>query len=338
MGTKIRDTYIDILRAIGILSIILVHSDKPYWLGQLNLFNVPLMVFVSGLCSTGPNKKSYYEYVYSRLKRLIIPTWIFIILYLPFLYILYKANVYHGMTFNANNILYSFLLLDKTYGGIGFVWIIRVFLLMMLVTPFVVKMSERIKSDMLYSLIVAAVLCLQISLLKIKGYYGISSIIYDQYLLYVVGYLPFAMGGARLKNMQSNKANRLLVVFLFLFVGVMSIIHYHDKQFWYSIEGKYPPCIQFQLYGLLISTFFWGNKNIFGKLLNFRILTFIGSNTMWIYWWHVPIVLTLNSIITTEFWPVSFILTTVISVSLYFIQYKLVNRSESHFLKKYLIG
>jgi fucose 4-O-acetylase-like acetyltransferase len=49
---KSRETYVDFLRALGLLMIILAHTepDPSKTLFQLRTCDVPLMVFVSALC------------------------------------------------------------------------------------------------------------------------------------------------------------------------------------------------------------------------------------------------------------------------------------------------
>lgn len=47
---KVRDIEVDVLRSIGILLIILAHIKAPVIPTVIRCFDVPLMVFVSGLC------------------------------------------------------------------------------------------------------------------------------------------------------------------------------------------------------------------------------------------------------------------------------------------------
>jgi len=78
-----RDHTIDYLRAIGLYAIILAHIASPWALHQLRNFDVPLMVFISGISfslsktSSGP----YLKYAWSRIKRLLFPVWIFLTLF-----------------------------------------------------------------------------------------------------------------------------------------------------------------------------------------------------------------------------------------------------------------
>jgi fucose 4-O-acetylase-like acetyltransferase len=45
-----RDTYVDFLRALGLLLIFVAHTQAPDILARIRTFDVPLMVFISGLC------------------------------------------------------------------------------------------------------------------------------------------------------------------------------------------------------------------------------------------------------------------------------------------------
>lgn len=45
-----RDTYIDFLRAFGLLLLVVAHTWPPAWLAAIRTFDVPLMVFISAMC------------------------------------------------------------------------------------------------------------------------------------------------------------------------------------------------------------------------------------------------------------------------------------------------
>lgn len=70
--------YIDRLKVIGLLCVILAHVDLPVWLAQLRSFDVPLLVFVSAYlarCSyKNTNILAYYK---KRFMRLAVPAWLF---------------------------------------------------------------------------------------------------------------------------------------------------------------------------------------------------------------------------------------------------------------------
>ncbi|MBX2834034.1 MAG: acyltransferase family protein [Micavibrio sp.] len=79
-----RDQTLDFMRLIGLTLIIFAHVKAPYVLIQLRSFDVPLMVMVSALSfsiSFSGKSISYGAYVWSRIKRLVFPVWIFLSLY-----------------------------------------------------------------------------------------------------------------------------------------------------------------------------------------------------------------------------------------------------------------
>lgn len=137
-----RDNSIDILRFIGLAMIILVHVNPPFAISQLRCFDVPLMIFVSGLTCANKPIKNYWKYVKNRTLRLLVPTWLFLTVYLFALYIL--QTVFGKSGYVDWQVVYESYL---GIGGIGYIWIIRIFLLIMLVTPLLYKINETVRND-----------------------------------------------------------------------------------------------------------------------------------------------------------------------------------------------
>ena len=76
-----RDPSIDLLRFIGLTMIILAHiglSRSTSLLFQLRSFDVPLMVFTSGLAFSGRNTGAYLLFIGKRTLRLIVPVYLFV--------------------------------------------------------------------------------------------------------------------------------------------------------------------------------------------------------------------------------------------------------------------
>lgn len=332
-----RDLYIDTLRAIGLISIMLVHSNIPRILYQINLFNVPLMIVVSGIVAGNTCKKKYQHYVMSRLKRLLIPTWIFITAYLSFLFLLSKMGVINYFDFNLHNIICSYCLLDSESGGIGFVWIIRVFILTMFITPLIARCNLLIKNDWIYSSIIICLLVFQV-LLFIPSCSIVKSVWYKQVLLYFVGYQVFIWFGLRLKRINSSVVG--LITFILICVDILLCLYrmlYCGMNI-YDLDYKTPPYLDYQLYGMAVSSLLFYCKKVFIKISKVRLIQFIGQNTIWLYFWHIPIVITMNSLLKDFHWGIVFTITFILSCVLYYIQYKCVKKLDNNFLNKYLIG
>ncbi|MDY7013155.1 MAG: hypothetical protein SVX43_06045 [Cyanobacteriota bacterium] len=53
-----RDIRLDVLKTIGIILIILAHTNPPIWIHQIRNFDVPLMVLLSGTLFYSSSSKS----------------------------------------------------------------------------------------------------------------------------------------------------------------------------------------------------------------------------------------------------------------------------------------
>lgn len=127
----LRDPAVDLLRFIGISMIFLAHIGPPAALFQLRSFDVPLMIFVSGLSYSGRQVVGYASFVRKRLGRLLIPLYLFLTVYFLVMWLLSECGVVEW--FAARKVVGTYLLRLKP--SINYVWIFRVFLIVMLLTP-----------------------------------------------------------------------------------------------------------------------------------------------------------------------------------------------------------
>ena len=160
MKTQIssRNLTYDLLKVIGIFCIILAHTipKQQVFLYQLRSFDVPLMVIVSGALfwQTSKNKEyKLFDYLRKRCFRLLLPTWMFLIL---FFISSYFIAIFRGVSysFTLKQIFYSFALL---IGGIGYVWIIRVFLLIAIIAPILLNLYRTSKNIAFFLIIIVAI-------------------------------------------------------------------------------------------------------------------------------------------------------------------------------------
>lgn len=120
---KQQSAQIHILRAMGILLLILAHVNPPKVLFELRNFDVILMVVLSSVSYIAFYKEETYgKYLIKRFKRLVIPTWIFILI---------SALVYFlvALLTRTNTILpvKTLLVALCTFSGVGYLWIMRVY-------------------------------------------------------------------------------------------------------------------------------------------------------------------------------------------------------------------
>lgn len=288
---KKRDLTIDFLRFVGLSLIIIAHVQAPYDLTQIRCFDVPMMLFISGLTSSGKPSGNYVEYILKRTKRLILPVWIFLFFYLASFYFA-QSFVLPEQYLTWDMIWRSFLLLDKS---IGYVWIIRVFLLVMLVTPPILWFVNRFRrmGDTICLLI--ALGCLLIAtnsiteMIQSEGFY---MIVVRDIVQYTIAYsIPF-VAGVFIKSIELKRE----LLFLALLSIIAFVVYYFYSQEYTFPRGisekyKFPPQIYYITYGTLVSTLLWSTRPLWSWITKFKPSIFIGQNTIWIYLWHMPFAL-----------------------------------------------
>lgn len=330
-----RDLRIDFLRFLGLSLVIVAHVQAPFTLTQIRSFDVPLMVFVSGLTASGKEISNYWQYIWRRSKRLIVPVWLFLAIYLSFFYIV-QNFILPEPYLTGRMIVRSFLLLDES---IGYVWIIRVFLLVMFLTPLVLKFSRMIHSDLVYMAIIVILLLLnQVSFqLSVIMEAGLAKEIVEDFVVYGIAYsAPYSLG-VRLKDAN----NKSLLFFLFsigliLLLFINNSIVAGNNPLGVSAGYKFPPRPYFIAYGSLISVLLWATRKWWGKLANNSFTSFIGQNTIWIYLWHMPFAL--MATVFMHNWLLKYIIVYGGALLLFWLQFLIVNKQPNKEIKKYLLG
>ncbi len=135
---------IDLLRGLAIFSIILIHtsyyflSDKlALFLWNINQYSVPVFLFCSGFIFFNRYQSidgfSFFEYVYKRFCRLLIPYYIFLVFFIPLVAVIQPGKV----TFTY--IWQSIVLI----GGVDINWLVLLFLCLSLLMPFILYLWQK---------------------------------------------------------------------------------------------------------------------------------------------------------------------------------------------------
>lgn len=322
-----RDPRIDILRFFGLSLLILAHIGAPSIMHELRTFDVPLMVFVSGLAamsSTGAYK------MWHRTKRLVLPVWIFLIGFFLVSWVCHYLSAGDSQ-WDWSVVWSSFIF----YKGIGFVWIIRVFLLVMLVSPLLRMVNESVRSQWEFLVLVLFGVIVQSVLFRISGVMpnGLFSIIFVDYFLYLLGYSIILLVGMRVRYECSNKSFLVFAVIVVLLVWCM-LFSFGPHHFCIN-SYKYPPQTVYILYGVSCSLLLWHLVSV--TSLKFPpFLLWIGRNTIWLYLWHIPMVRLFNDMIGN--WVLRYFCVYLGTLLIYGIQYQVVSRCRNSLLKRYLLG
>lgn len=313
-----RNNYIDFLRFIGLSLIILAHVHAPNIIHQIRCFDVPLMLFVSGLAYSNKEVNASWKRFYlPRIKKLLIPVYMFVLVDLA-------AYVFTNRTLSTGTIIRTLFLCED--GAVGYIWIFRVFILIMLVTPLLCKINRTLSYKQFWVLMLSlyALQWLIVWLMRFITTEPLMSI-YRETLPYLVGYaIPFLLG-LRLRQTNKKQENAFLITIIIVSITVLCLfyIQYHT-----IIEPttyfKYPPRSYYIIYGLLASAALWKLRHTLNPLANSKLVLFIGRNTIWIYLWHIVFVTIANHLF--ENWLLKYILTYLFALLFYYLHYTLIKK------------
>lgn len=285
MVNQERDKSIDVLRAIALTGMIIIHiSPTIGWIREIRNFDVPLMVFLSGVSytlSSGGGKISYTSYLFKRFQRLILPTWVFLVLY----YVLFIAiNHAVGIKGILGSALSHFTFMTGWY-----VWIMRLFFIVALFAPLLSKVTKSFRTIFIYSFIIGALVLNEFFVLWIG-----EDCLQDDWRVILemnIPYLAIFCIGTFILKMPKTSIMTLLMCSLVAFATIAFYLKNETGVFQSLQIYKYPPQAYYMTYGITVTLFLWITRKqivlFFDKIKVLRAVEFIGSHTMWIYFWHI---------------------------------------------------
>lgn len=273
-----RDSYIDFLRGFGLLLLVVAHTAPPEWLLNIRAFDVPLMVFISAVCYK--SLKGYLRYFIKRVKRIYIPVLVFLTIFFSLYVICFM--LFNKPWFSLTQIIGSYLLLNSP--SIGYVWIMRVFIMMSLIMPFLDLMARRMGFKVLLITILVLIIMQTIIVYDVETMPNkYIRFVFDQYILYAFGYTPLALVGLRIRDMKSLQS-----LIILLTTGALVIVLTYLNGWNFNPQSyKYPPQSLYVLYGLMVSFLLWSIKPVIQNYTGHNIFRYLSENSMWIYLWHI---------------------------------------------------
>lgn len=285
-----RSFRIDLLRFLGLVLIILAHVNAPNSVVQLRSFDVPLMVLVSALCFKA-SKLSTGAYLWKRFKRLYIPTLVFLFLYFTLIWFADCLGI--RIPYSKMQVLGTFLLLEKP--SIGYVWIIRVFIMMALIAPFVNEFINRLKPKIVALTII--VVYGAIEWLVWVDYVSNEAIhfLINEIIVYILGYGIILAIGLSLRKLGRRTQNLIFIISTIVVVALALIMYHLGHVLPISSEYKYPPHGIYLIYGISVSLLIYhiSIKISFGNVVG-NFITYVSQHSLWIYLWHIPFVVFMN--------------------------------------------
>lgn len=325
-----RDHNIDLLRFIGLSLVILAHVSPPPILLNMRCFDVPLMVLVSGMTCYGRSADFSLSYLMRRFTRLVFPVWIFLTLYFAMILGLEVVGIDSGLT--LRHVVGSYLLWE----GIGYVWIIRVFLMMALITPLLISLNNAIKKTVVFISVFCAALLIYLFVTSEHIGYNVGLIVNGLY--YIIGYGFLFWLGIRIKDL-TKKASLALVAIMLLAFAVLCCFNPMIKLgdiFLHINDYKYPPTNVYVVYGVIMSILLYMLVSLRKKNDLNPLVSFISCNSIWIYLWHIPIVSLMVKMDVLSSCIVRYVIAYVGALCLYIVQYKIVSTIENKRKYKFL--
>ena len=298
----------------------MAHVEPPGVIMMARSFDVPLMVLISAILakhSLARSKFDTFEYFKSRIQRLVFPTWFF----LTFCFLM---QFLFGNIYSAKHYINSFLL---TRYGIGYVWIVLIYLYCAILTPLLNKIKT--KTWFLPFLIVIYIAYELLFHFQI----GTSNKIILSTFYYII---PYGILTAIGLKYESLKKTYKIIICLLSFVGFTSIAIYYFVKTGELVSVshfKYPPTLYYLTYAMFVSFFLLlicdGKENI---LFKNKFVIFISSHSFWIYLWHI-LYLTLygyfcENIYNPDSWIIEFIVIFSISSLTVLLQNKIIDICE----------
>ena len=227
--------------------IVLAHVDPPGILFQLRSFDVVSLVVISVMCMKETNGvKAYFSSVWKRVKRLLIPTYICIVIVLLatlLVCLLTKTQYPYGLS----EIISSFFLID----GIGYIWIVRILLSIAVFFPLLSRISKLPSAVVFIALpvllILSKILYMNMPenrLLYFLIYYG---------LLYSVGYFSIAVTALIIKNYNKKQLGIFALISLCFLIVYKAVLFFCFGESPFELE-KHPPMLDWILYGLIVTS------------------------------------------------------------------------------------
>ena len=319
-----RDESLDILRSIAFIGLIIAHVNPPVFLMQLRNFDVPMMVFISGVAfAMSPGrKKCYIHYVMKRFVRIILPTWLFL-----FVYYFIVENKSIIFTFS------SFTLLTWWY-----VWIMRVFFVISLFAPLVYFIVNKV--SLKTYIVVFCFLLLLYEFFEIVLDHRINSSLYTFAIMNFPYILVFSVGVV-ISRLNSRAIVSFAIISFVLYATIAFYLIVENGNYVLTDEQKYPPRLYYLSYAFVGIFFFWINRKRIMKLSSRlylkSFLQFVGAHTMWIYFWHIIFLEQIH--IFQDKWILRFFFVFMSSTCIAYLQHIMIKKSSvflPHKVSKYV--
>lgn len=297
--------WIDFVKTIGFLCLILAHVQPPEPLMYIRNFDVPLLVFLSAMLAQAVNTKFSFQYIWKRFKRIILPPWIFLCVFFTASYLF--------------NVRWSILMIIKTFlfqrDSLGYVWIFWIYFMMAMMVPLINKFKPK-KGNIF-------VIVLLYIFYELCYYFNVftDNRIIDSTFYYLIPYSIVTYLGFYYSSFTKREKywGWWISTLFFIVIFLENFFKYGEVQM--ISEAKYPPRLYYLSYSFMIINnllLAFYDKNY--KLFKNRLILFISSHTMWIYLQHILVIMIVNKLLFDLCWYMQFGIVLMVSCIIVFVQ------------------
>lgn len=287
---KERDLNLDVLRLIGLFVVMVAHASPPEWLFQLRNFGTPLLIVASALTYSAIYAKRQIHVVAfykKRITKLVIPAWIFLTILFGFFYAI-SIITNKPFIFSYGQIIQSYLF----YSGIGFVWILMVYIVLALITPPSLALSSIVNSNKVYfSLLCAAYIGYEILVFLLMPYIPVEQEeLFRNFIFVIPMYSILYLYGLRLSSLDKANVELIITISFFIFLTIASVKYLETGMFIQTQTAKYPPTMYYLAYAFFsVNTIYLlvTSKSFTLDSKIIHIICWLSQNSLWIYLWHI---------------------------------------------------
>lgn len=298
MNKSLRNYRIDYIRVIGTFLVILAHVSIPQWLDEIRTFDVISLVYISGISMLYSREEDYGKYIKKRFKKLVLP--VYFIISLIFIIAFFYCSFLRG-----GNQLFSWTYICRSYlfcGGMGYIWIVKVYMMIAIFMPILKKITLKIKSEKMFLTYIIIVYLVYVIL---EMFFGKNIIMYE-YFFQIFPYILIANIGLRVVDDQKKNKKIFLICFAITIICAVISGGFHPSQF------KFPPKLFYIAYGLMIVS----GLVVYGPKKKNSIIIWISKNSFNIYIWHIFYLFIINAI--SDFSMFSFL-------NIWFVSYTIIS-------------
>lgn len=292
-----RDGRIDNLKCLAIFSVIWAHTGLPQTVMHCRTYDVVLLFLLSGMslflsrhrsssagsekiCAEKEKQSPVFYMLWVRIKKLLFPA--YAVTTVCYFTIAASAFLLHQeQPYPFKDYVLAILFTNR---GLWFIWIVKIFLLAALLSPWLCSISAKIRKDGIFlalligGLLLQQLLCMGTAFLAENGMAYFLKVILEDYIAGCFGYLVVYAAGIRLIQSKSFY-QYLLPASLILFL-IMQL----QYQSFCPNSAKYPPNLYYLSYGLTVSSFLW----IIVPRQSLRFTEWVGKRSYDIYIYHIP--------------------------------------------------